>query len=687
MTIIDIIIIFYLILTLLISFTISFLYLNYFRHKVLTSCFTLYFCMFLFGLMIYLIFLVSLDHAISFRTGIEDNSILIKDLLNILELWYLYFGYISKFVKYFFAPVMILFYTTGFYNKCDIVLDIFFRLLSKYIFTKINICLFTVFLIPIFILLYLGKLWDFYENEVKLFLNYLNYYSYLRILFYIGFMIQNYIRMFALKKDLGEKENYNIWKLGKLYIYYEREKKNIIKNYNLIKKEIEEYYKEYQNKINDDFKHNVKKFEDCVYSSLKNIFYYEPDIEGIKFSNKKYTKNYINKNKKAENLFGLNKINENIDNINEENIDNKNEENIDNINEENIELNSNIDIDNKNVNLEYQNRDEEINLCEKNDEKYKYNLLKEGKSNKKCIEYNIIHCCCGWISCKCLTCCNCCIDCNCCKRNQKYKNFKEFKNIICLLMDEVYELCVSIQRKSFLIDQKYKICQEENKLDNDCCKCFLQCCLDCGVVCIWFILLLILLIVEYPTFEISLNKDINAGYLLNLYIWIIFFFSSLFYFLIFNYSIIHHQYIEGNIIFGKKQSQNVNYYTFISLMLDYINALLFHSTWVLNKNQTINSKFSKVFILKPIIINNDINIVPYISIAFIIICIYNTFTFSKIKICDKNYIVFNENSDFFGFEEKFYGNFYIGCGCLLFISKNGLIHKDPDIKHIQINEN
>ena len=198
---IDLVLILYLILTLLISFISSFLYLNYFRNKELTSLFSFYFCVFCFGLIIYHIFLVPLDHAISFKTNLtklEDSSTLINDLLKILEIYYQYFGYFSEFVNIIFGPIMIFFYTTGFYYKCDICKDIGKRLFEKY-FTLFNICLILILLIPIFVLLYLGKLYEFYENEFKLFLNYLNYYSYLKILFYIGFIIQHTFRMNILK--------------------------------------------------------------------------------------------------------------------------------------------------------------------------------------------------------------------------------------------------------------------------------------------------------------------------------------------------------------------------------------------------------------------------------------------------------------------------------------------------------
>ena len=637
---IDIFLILYLILTLLISFVISFLYLNYFRNKALTNAFTFYFSVFCFGFIIYLIFLVLLDHAISIKTKILDNSLYINDIKYLLEKYYQYFGWTSKIITFLFGPLMIFYSTTGFYNKCDISKDILIRLKNKYL-TLINICLAIVLSIPVFVLLYLGKLGDFYKSKFQLILNYLNYYSYLRILFYIGFIMQNHVRMFFLKNDIGENENYNIWKLGKIYFYYEREKINIKKNYKKIKKEVEQYFKEHEVE-NEEFSNNLKKFEKYVKFSLTNIIYIEPDIEGIKLSSKKYKKNYVSENINNEELFGLN---------------NQNEE---------------LNIINNNDNLDNQDDEKEFNYLKKVFELYKNIGQKEEEC--KC------SCCCD---CNCSNCCNCCICCNNCCSSSKKKvgTFKEYD--VCSLMDIVYELCVSIQRKSYLIDKSSNLIFNDNM--ENCC---LGCLMNCARLCIFIFLIFFLLILEFPLFELGQYNSKELDFSVSIVIWIIFFCSVVFYFLIFNYSVIHHQYFDGNIIYGKKQSQNVNYYNFILLMLDLINALLFHSFWVLNKSQKIEAKYSQVFILKPIYIKNNINIVPIISITFIIIGIYNTATFSKLKLCGKNIFVFNERADFFGFNENYYGNFLIGCGCLIFIAKNGLLYnkEDLDLKDIDIDQ-
>ena len=654
---IDIALILYLILTLLISFVISFLYLNYFRNKKLTSSFTFYFSVFCFGAIIFLIFLVLLDHAISFKSTIEDNSILINDLLNILEIYYKYFGFFSIFISQIFVPLMIFYSTTGFYNKCDIICDVLKRWF-KMIFSLFHICLALVLLIPIFVLIYYGKLKEFYYNEFHLILNYKNYYPYLRILFYIGFMIQNYISNLIIKNNKEENENYNLWKLGRIYFYYKREIINIKKNCNIIIEEVEQYFKE--NPVeNIAFNDNYKNFKKYVKFSLTNVINVEPDIESIKLSSKKYKKNYEDKNIEFN-------LNEN-DNGNEimNDIDNDNE--------------------NENINLEKQIDDEkEYNFLKDIFEVYKGNF--ELKEKKKC------DCSCCFCNC----CHNCSCGCNSCNNLfscYKQDKFTIFKNRICSLMDIVYELCVSIQKKSFLIDKSYSDLNHEEKKEN----CFLFCCKVFGKICTWIcvvFLLFVLLILELPESELIIvrGKSIYD----NIKIWFLFFLSVALYFIIFSYSIIHHNYFEGNIIYGNKKSQNVNYYNFISLMLDLINALLFHSCWVLNKSQKIEARFSKVFILKPIYVNWS-NIVPLISFTFIIICIYNTSTFSKLKICGSNLFVFNQKMDFFGFNENYYANFLIGCGCLIYIQKNGLENKketgikdidnDIDKKDKAINEN
>lgn len=621
---IDIFIIIYLLLSFLISFVISFFFLNYFRNTKLTSIFTFYFSTFCIGLAIFEVFLVILDHSLSVETKQNNNSLLIDKFFTILELYYEYFGYFCKFVSIFFAPLMIFYHTTGYYRNGDILLDIFTRLFKE-IFSLFNIILISLGLVSFLVLLYFGKALEFYHSYSKLFLNFLNYYSFLQTIFYLGFMIQNFYRLTNLYKNENERDNYDIWRLGKIYLYYERLKQKIEAKYNEIQNEIEEYSKDHFNEIEKEFFDNYEKFKIHINNCLLNIINIEPDIEGVKLASKKYKKKYI------ENL-------ENKGNLNDQ------------INEKSYDINNN----------------EEIEYLEKNSEACKKRLKKSDKF-KKCL---ILSCCC-------------------CKKKEKqkriYKSFRQFKNVICNLMDEVYENCVSIQRKSFLINLKAaQLFEKEIRFKNWIYK-FRK------FILIFF--LVILTILELPiSFGYGISR-LNHGNLSDyIKIIIIFFVCIVLYFIIFTYSIIHHKYIEGELLFGKKQSQNENYYYFLIEILKLCNVLIFHSVWALNKEKYINAKFCNVYIILKIIIREStkeappLDLISLLSFLFIPISIYIAFSFSKITICNK-ILIFNESSDFYGFNENFYGNFYLGCGCLIFIAKNGIyLSKDKKINKSGIKE-
>lgn len=605
---IDIFIIIYLLLSFLISFAISFFFLNYFRNTKFTSIFTFYFSTFCICLAIFEVFLVILDHSLSSKPKQNNNSLLIDKFFTILELYYEYFGYFCKFISIFFSPLMIFYHTTGYYRNSDILLDIFARL-GKEIFSLFNIILISLGLVSFLVLLYFGKALEFYHSYSKLILNFLNYYSFLQTIFYLGFMIQSFYRMTNLYKNDNERDNYDIWRLGKIYLYYERLKHKIEAKFNEIQNEIEEYSKEHLNEIEKEFFDNYEKFKIHINNCLLNIINIEPDIEGVKLASKKYKKKFI------ENI-------ENKDNLNDQ------------LNEKSYDINNN----------------EEIEYLEKNSEACRKQLKKYDKF-KKCL---ILSCCCSNK-----------------KEKQKriYKNFTQFKNVICNLMGEVYENCVSIQRKSFLINLKAEqLFGKEIRCKN---------CIYRFRTFIFFFFLFILILLELP-FSINYFYFLNDGNLSDyIKIIIIFFVFVVLYFIIFTYSIIHHKYIEGELLFGKKQSQNVNYYYFLIEILTLCNVLIFHSVWALNKENYLNAKFRNVYIILKIIIREGstkeipLDLISFLSFLFIYISIYIAFSFSKIKICGK-ILIFNESSDFFGFDENFYGNFYLGCGCLIFIAKNGI---------------
>ena len=291
------------------------------------------------------------------------------------------------------------------------------------------------------------------------------------------------------------------------------------------------------------------------------------------------------------------------------------------------------------------NKDEEIEYLEKIFEEFK-KLLNKNHNTKK-----YFFCCCK----------------------------KTFKNEICDSMDEVYETCASIQRKSFLINLKASqlfISQKESKIWIKFRFFFF----------IFLIILLFFLELLGEIFERIIILLLNNGKLSDyITIIIIFFVSIVLYFIVFIYSIIHHKYIEGELLFGKKKSQNVNYYYFLIEILNLCNALIFHSVWVLNRTKHINARFCNVYILinrnlmEASKENLNVDLVSLLNFFIFFVSLYIAISFSKIKICSKT-IIYNENADFYGFNKNFYINFYLGCGCLIFIAKNSLkLIKDKKI--------
>ena len=57
--------------------------------------------------------------------------------------------------------------------------------------------------------------------------NYSNFLHTILLLFYIGFVVQNLFQLQLIEQNEDQKENYNIWKLGKIYHYYKEEREEI----------------------------------------------------------------------------------------------------------------------------------------------------------------------------------------------------------------------------------------------------------------------------------------------------------------------------------------------------------------------------------------------------------------------------------------------------------------------------
>lgn len=118
-------------------------------------------------------------------------------------------------------------------------------------------------------------------------------------------------------------------------------------------------------------------------------------------------------------------------------------------------------------------------------------------------------------------------------------------------------------------------------------------------------------------------------------------------------------------------SDGINFFNF-SNTLGFFGPVIYHAGWVLNKKGKIHAKFNKVFVLPDYEINNNLNLMdifPYISLGLILIFIFISSKFSKFSIGGIIIFDFNENSGFFDDNEKFYGYFFMGCGCYIDIFK------------------
>jgi len=89
----------------------------------------------------------------------------------------------------------------------------------------------------------------------------------------------------------------------------------------------------------------------------------------------------------------------------------------------------------------------------------------------------------------------------------------------------------------------------------------------------------------------------------------------------------------------------------------------------------IDVKYFEVFNLPQILVG-EMDIVPFLSLLIIIVCVFNASKFSsfklKIKMCNFSKVIFlfNENADFFYNETNLFSNFILGCGVLFCIKKN-----------------
>jgi hypothetical protein len=249
-------------------------------------------------------------------------------------------------------------------------------------------------------------------------------------------------------------------------------------------------------------------------------------------------------------------------------------------------------------------------------------------------------------------------------------------------MSKVKEKLISFKRKCNLIESiKDSLIQCSQK--NKCCKCN-------KYLFLAIITMVFLIFLEFPLPLLSWEKsnmdkeehEFAFIFLLILYVVLI-----SFYFIIFAYALYENEYIHVQGLYGKNKSVSdpINFFSFTE-SLDFFSSVIYHAGWVLNKNGNIKAKFNEVFYLPDYEINEDLNLLnifPYISLGLILIFIFISSHFSKISLCGLILFDINENAGFFSDNEKFYGYFFIGCGCYIDIFKGNnqtidLFQEDED---------
>ena len=239
---INIFIILYLIFGFLLSFLFSFLLLKRYRktHDSISDpnvfVFAFYYSIFSFGSVIFYILIVILDMSLfTFEELSKNEEKLIISFSKFLPTFYMLFSFFGQVNKYLIIPVLIFYNSTGYYKGCDIAWDIILRYIDVY-FTKFNLIAFLIFLAVIVLATIIDAfVYSFYDwilsktkidslssfiGFIKFILNYLNFLSYITILFYIGFAIQNIVRMNSVTNNYKESRNFDLWRLGKIFIFY-----------------------------------------------------------------------------------------------------------------------------------------------------------------------------------------------------------------------------------------------------------------------------------------------------------------------------------------------------------------------------------------------------------------------------------------------------------------------------------
>ena len=629
----------YLPVGLALSFLLSFLYLR--RYPKEDVKFAYYFSVLVFGLVIFNIFLIPYDIAVAGYTRETGTNFTLFDNLDI---YYLVFGFFSQIVGDVVSPILIYIEISGFYNKGEVTLEVLKSFFSDF-FELIKLILIILVSIPTTINLFVVQGQDAMEL-LRIILLYLNFFPYLEILYYIGFVSQDLVYSVLKKKYSREWRYFDLWKLGKIYKYYFREREIVNKRFEEITKDIDDALNKYHMEIPGEFMDHYNKFKQKVEDTQRNLLFLVSEKKSVLDATLKHKEDQMKQN---ENL----KYDEGFYKQMFQYVD-KEERTV----KKQIDLDRSSQLDDSMSN--YSEDDDYDEFEGMTDEELRaqlgsdYEAMMEKRNRKLRAKQNTdyvapIH-----------------VQEQFIYTEKKFQSFENLKSYICSKMTKVIKASNSVQRKSHLISQKGIILLDGRRYFNTYTNWRLL------PIAIYFG---VLIFFELPFNIYEFFPEKAHGFVFDLVFGIV---TTSFYFFIFNYATINHKYISGNLIFGKNKSSNFNFYKFISFILCFSDAIFFHSVWVMKKNMNdynIDVKYFEVFNLPQILVG-EIDIVPFLSLLIIIVCVFNAAKFSsfklKIKMCNFSKVIFlfNENADFFYNETNLFSNFILGCGVLFCIKKN-----------------
>lgn len=626
---------------LIISYSVAYLYLR--RYPSPNVKYSYYFAIAIFGLVLFNMFLVPFDYACA--GYVEQYLDFEFTAFDGLDIYYIVFGIIFQVIGDIVCPILIMIETSGFYTKKEIALDVLKGVFLEF-FELIKIVIILLVTIPTTINLSAGG--SDGKELFRITLLILDFFPYMKFLYYIGFVSQDIIYSYLRKRDEDEWRYFDTWKFGKLYKYFNRQREIVNRRYEDIKNAVIKALEHFHIELPEDFMKNYDKFKINIEKAQRNIININYEKQSLKDAYDKYKEDVLNKDIEKATKYDEESFKMMFSDIDYQENAMKNQVALDSSRMDSMseysEENSNYDEFEGMSDEELRQQlgsDAEI-IIEKRKKKQE-----ESNQNQNVVPVHIEE--------------------QLVVKEKKFESFDNLKTYVCRKMTKCNTVSVSIQRLSHIISRKGLLLYYGKRHRNvySCWRFF--------PIIFYFLFLFYL---EFPIFIYPTNGDI----FLQLFFGII---SCCFYLFILNYALINHKYISGELLFGNHKSSSYNFYKFISEVISFSDSVFFHSIWAISKGKKeldyeygYKAKFLQVFELPVLYISDDLDIVTVISILIILICMFNAAKFSVIKLKIKKWkinkvlFLFNENADFFYNEANLFSNFIIGCGCLFWVQKN-----------------